>query len=226
MSGTWKWDDPTWQRERERAVIERQANRLLANDRARQRRQSEADAARHQFDGEAPALVPEAPIEADFGLDHVAQIVITRTAIGAIYSDDSDRSFVQWRSEDDACCGHIPSPPRSPVPAPSVNATDGQLEALGMAEFNHHYDDGDPRHCDRNPFEHPERAFRRAFQQGAHRVLDALQEARVLDPDIERRVYDYVYDDLYHWRYAKRRGLGRRLNVDCAPWLDLSPRRR
>lgn len=59
---TERWYSPTWQRERERAVLERQANRLLANDRARRRRQSAADAARHQFGGGAPAqpaLVPE-----------------------------------------------------------------------------------------------------------------------------------------------------------------------
>lgn len=55
---TERWYSPTWQRARERAVIERQATRLLANDRARRRRQAASDARRKQFAGEAPA--PEA----------------------------------------------------------------------------------------------------------------------------------------------------------------------
>jgi hypothetical protein len=55
-----KWYDPALQHARQSAEIECQETKLLARDRARRRRLSEADAARHQFAGEAPEPVPEA----------------------------------------------------------------------------------------------------------------------------------------------------------------------
>lgn len=56
---TERWYSPEWQRARDRAVLERQATRLLANDRARRRRRAASDVERHQFVGRAPAPVPD-----------------------------------------------------------------------------------------------------------------------------------------------------------------------
>jgi hypothetical protein len=70
-------------------------------------------------------------------------------------------------------------------------------------------------------FEHPEQAFRRGMQQGAHRIYKALEQAGVLDAQTLKRIRHYYGIVLFDWRYAKKRRLGRRLNVDDAPWLVL-----
>jgi hypothetical protein len=48
-------------------------------------------------------------VEDQYGLASVDRIVLTRSWVGAIYVDESDRSFVRWRTEDEAARGIIPS---------------------------------------------------------------------------------------------------------------------
>jgi hypothetical protein len=85
-------------------------------------------------------------------------------------------------------------------------------------------------HCsdvtERNELEHPEQAYRRGYQQGAHAVANPLIKAGLLDPEIQRAVKQFVYHRIFDWRYAKQRRLGRHLNKDSAPELIKPPRKR
>jgi len=105
----------------------------------------------------------------------------------------------------------------------SLDASPEQLDGIGRGEID--WSDHNHRYFDRNRREDPEQAFRRGMQQGAHRVYHAIEEAGVLDEKTLRRIAHYYGIELFNWRYAKRRRLGRRLNRDCAPWLDLRDKR-
>jgi hypothetical protein len=109
-----------------------------------------------------------------------------------------------------------------------LSASPGRLDALGAGECNHAYDYSN--FFERNPFEHPEQAFRRGMQQGAHRVVHALEEAGVLDAYTLKRLQRYYGVELAWWRFGLGRyrpyRLGRRLRRDDAPWLDLKRRGR
>ena len=59
---------------------------------------------------------------------------------------------------------------------------------------------GEPR-C-RSDGEHPARAYRRGFQQGAQAVVAALEGK--IDPTIWGSLQDYVDSKVAQWRYSKR----------------------
>ena len=73
---------------------------------------------------------------------------------------------------------------------------------------------------ERNPDEHPERAYRRGVQQGAFFVVDALEEAGMPDTPLRRELRGYV-TQLGFWRYFGRRTLRRCFPRDAAPRLVL-----
>jgi hypothetical protein len=54
---------------------------------------------------------------------------------------------------------------------------------------------GDPR-LTRNSDEHPEQAYRRGYQQGAHAVLRGLREANVLDERTLLQLHAFVCEIL------------------------------
>jgi hypothetical protein len=75
---------------------------------------------------------------------------------------------------------------------------------------------------ERNANEHPEQAYRRGYQQGAHAVLDPLRKAKLLDHWTQRKLENFVYWKIFDWRYAKRRRLSRHICKDRAPTIDLT----
>jgi hypothetical protein len=78
---------------------------------------------------------------------------------------------------------------------------------------------GDPR-LTRNSDEHPEQAYRRGYQQGAHAVLRGLREANVFDERMLQQLREFVAR-ICDWRYARRRTLERHVLKDRAPMLEL-----
>jgi hypothetical protein len=117
-----------------------------------------------------------------------------------------------------------PIKPRDLLTPPGLNAGEAELERLGVGEFD---EDACGRHqarmMARNSFETPEQAFRRGMQQGAHRVLDALQKAGGVDAELLKQISNYVGITLFDFRYPYRKGrrLGRCIVCDEAPWLEL-----
>jgi hypothetical protein len=73
----------------------------------------------------------------------------------------------------------------------------------------------------RNENEHPECAYMRGYQQGAHAVLEALR-AWETDPQVIKKVERFV-GTVGKWRYTNRRRLGRHLIKDAAPRLVEQP---
>jgi hypothetical protein len=74
----------------------------------------------------------------------------------------------------------------------------------------------------RNADEHPEQAYRRGYQQGAHAVLVGLREAEALDPRVLEEIDSFI-GVVGLWRYG-RRALKRELIRDRAPRLTLRRR--
>src|SRR5262245_32218778 len=89
-------------------------------------------------------------------------------------------------------------------------------------EFKH----GGKDCMERSDQEHPEQAYRRGLQQGAHFILEML-EANLgsIDGDLLVDIHSYVQIDLARWRYNSRR-LHRRLGRDDPPRLRDDRRRR
>jgi hypothetical protein len=75
---------------------------------------------------------------------------------------------------------------------------------------------------ERNPIEHPELAYRRGYQQGAHHVVAALEKADALSPALLSVLEDYLTTVAF-WRYPRgdRRRLRCHLLKDRAPELNL-----
>jgi hypothetical protein len=72
---------------------------------------------------------------------------------------------------------------------------------------------------ERFEWEHPEQAYRRGVQQGAHFVFEALAaDCSSVDPRFLAAVRHYVGVTLYRWRYNARR-LRRQLHRDAPPRL-------
>jgi hypothetical protein len=105
---------------------------------------------------------------------------------------------------------------------PSLDVSPEQLDGLGRGEYARD-DSDDPGYCSRNPHENPEQAYRRGVQQGAHRVLVALEEAHALNQMTLKKLQHFVGITLFDFRYPYRKGrrLGRRLGRDDPPWLVL-----
>jgi hypothetical protein len=70
---------------------------------------------------------------------------------------------------------------------------------------------------ERNACEHPEQAYRRGYQQGAHEVYQALKEADVLPPRLDEKLRRFIYRRIYRWRFESRRRLRRHIRKDVAP---------
>jgi hypothetical protein len=68
---------------------------------------------------------------------------------------------------------------------------------------------------ERNPFEDPEAAYRRGYQQGAHAVMKALPPG-----ELRQQVKNFV-NKIGEWRYAKRRRFGRHVVQDRPPTLEI-----
>jgi hypothetical protein len=78
---------------------------------------------------------------------------------------------------------------------------------------------------ERNPTEDPENAFRRGLQQGAGEIYHALEKAGALPDQLRRRLRDFVYHDLFLFRYPRRRRkLGRHIVRDHPPRLVIDQR--
>jgi hypothetical protein len=75
----------------------------------------------------------------------------------------------------------------------------------------------------RNSDEHPEQAYRRGYQQGAHAIAEAMRAAELLDERVLKTIDDYI-SVLGLWRFGKR-ALKRELARDRAPRLILRGRR-
>ena len=74
-------------------------------------------------------------------------------------------------------------------------------------------------HLVRNSWEHPEAAYRRGAQQGAHEVRQALKDAGVLDDATAEVLDKYVDETLATWRFFKR-PLKREFPRDRIPHLE------
>jgi hypothetical protein len=143
---------------------------------------------------EDAAAVLMAAMKAKYGLDDVVYAWINSTYVGAFYTDASEGGLRQWRSENDAERGFIPAP-----------------DWPTRAEFA---DDGSDN---RNEWEHPEKSYRRGFQQGAHAVLDPLLKLGVLNEHVQWVLKSYVYITVANWRFSDRRRLKRHMIRDRAP---------
>jgi hypothetical protein len=86
-----------------------------------------------------------------------------------------------------------------------------------LSEFAH-----DGPEMERNPIEHPELAYRRGYQQGAHHIVVTLKEADTLSPELLCALKPYMLA-IANWRYPRNnhRRLRRHIIRDAAPVLDL-----
>lgn len=77
----------------------------------------------------------------------------------------------------------------------------------------------DSSRYERSITEHPEQAYRRGFQQGAHAVVDALKDK--VDPNTLDGLKHYVGITLAEWRYSAKRNRKRHVSLDQPPKLNL-----
>jgi hypothetical protein len=77
----------------------------------------------------------------------------------------------------------------------------------------------DTSRYERSNTEHPEQAYRRGFQQGAHAVVEALKER--VDPNTLDALKHYVRITLAEWRNSAKRNRKRHVTVDQPPKLNL-----